>query len=282
MRERNKLKLRRPPLRYHGGKWLLAPWVISHFPAHRVYVEPFGGAASVLLRKDRVYAEVYNDLDSEIVNLFQVLRDRDRAAELYHLLRLTPFARDEFVVSYIPNENPVEQARLTLVRSFMGFGTTGTSGRKTGFRCDIARNGSTPAIDWQSFPEHIQHFTERLSGVVIENRPYRKVIETFDSPNTLHYIDPPYPQSTRTPTATNGKNYRHEMMDDDHRELADVLNSVKGMVVISGYPCALYDEELYPTWQRFERPHLADRGAKRIEVLWLNTAAYSALRGRDS
>ena len=85
----------RPLLRYHGGKWLLAPWIISHFPAHRVYVEPFGGAASVLIRKERSYAEVYNDLDSEVVNLFRVLRAQPD--DLVHAIELTPFARDEFV-----------------------------------------------------------------------------------------------------------------------------------------------------------------------------------------
>lgn len=88
----------RPIVRYFGGKWKLAPWIIQHLPQHRVYVEPFGGGGSVLLRKPRSYAEVYNDLDGEIVNLFLIARDHGQ--ELQQKLELTPFARDEFNGSF--------------------------------------------------------------------------------------------------------------------------------------------------------------------------------------
>lgn len=135
---------RRPILRYHGGKWLLAEWIISNFPPHRVYVEPFGGAASVLLQKRRTYAEIYNDLDGEVVNLFRVVRDD--GLRLRQMLELTPFARDEFKLSYETSDDPIEQARRTVVRSFMGFGSN-SHNKLTGFRSNSNRSGTTPAHD---------------------------------------------------------------------------------------------------------------------------------------
>lgn len=144
---------KRPIVRYHGGKWKLAPWITSHFPAHRVYVEPFGGGGSVLIRKPRSYAEVYNDLDHEIVNVFRVARDR--GAELQRALELTPFSRDDFILSYEPADDPLEQARRTIARSFMGFGSAAACGEISGFRANSSRSGTTPVRlydEGKSFP----------------------------------------------------------------------------------------------------------------------------------
>lgn len=107
----------------------------------------------------------------------------------------------------------------------------------------------------------------RLRGVVIENKPAIKVIQIFDTPETLFYIDPPYPRNTR-----NLRNrYRNPMKtDDEHRVLAQRLRALQGMAIISGYPCELYDRELYPDWQRVERKTFADGARKRTEVLWLS------------
>lgn len=261
----------RPVLRYHGGKWKLAPWIISNFPEHRVYVEAFGGAASVLLRKARSYAEIYNDLDGEIVNLFRVMRDPAQARELVRLIALTPFARREFEESYIADGDPIEQARRTVVRSFMGFGSAAASGQDTGFRGDSNRSGTTPAHDWRNLPASLECAIERLRGVVIEHRPAASVICQYDGRDTLHYIDPPYPHSTRSGKKRPGNScYRFEMSDDEHRELAGVLHNLHGMVVISGYACPLYDEELYSDWRRIERQAHADGARDRVEVLWLS------------
>ncbi|WP_299942173.1 DNA adenine methylase [uncultured Microbulbifer sp.] len=254
----------RPVLRWFGGKWLLAPWILQHFPAHRVYVEPFGGAASVLLRKERSTAEVYNDLDMEVVNLFRVLRER--GVELEQVLRLTPYAREEFAQSKEPSLDPLEQARRTVVRSCMGFGSNAHN-KVTGFRRFSKGERAIPSQDWRNYPEALAGLVERLRGVVIENRDALAVIEAHDSPETLHYIDPPYVTSTRG----RGNDYRHELTDTDHKALAELLHTVEGMVVLSGYRSPLY-EQLFADWYKVERAALADGARERAETLWLNPA----------
>lgn len=261
----------RPVLRWHGGKWKLAPWIIGHFPTHRTYVEPFGGAGSVLLRKPRAYAEVYNDLDGTVVNLFRVLRS-DRALELVEALRLTPFARAEFAEAYEPSEDAFEQARRLVVRSFMGFGSNGHN-RPTGFRANSNRSGTTPAHDWSNYPDCLAIVIERLAGVVVESKDATAVMAQHDSAHTLHYVDPPYVFETRADMA---KDYVHELSDDDHAELLTFLRGLRGMVILSGYPCQLYDAAL-SDWQRVERKAHADGARDRIEVLWINRAATAAL-----
>jgi DNA adenine methylase len=259
----------RPMVRYHGGKWRLAPWIIAHMPEHRIYVEPFGGAASVLLRKPRSYAEIYNDLDGEIVNLFRVARDN--GPELKERLRMTPFAREEFLESYVPSLDPIEQARRTVVRSYQGFGSAAICGETSGFRANSNRSGTTPAHDWKNYPKAFPLIIERLRGVVIEQRPAVEVMTAHDSPDTLHYVDPPYVHSTRSEkkrSTVTRKAYRHEMSDQEHQQLAKFLEGLRGAVMVSGYPCALYDR-IFSGWQRLERMARVDGAGARTEVLWL-------------
>lgn len=258
----------RPVIRYFGGKWLLAPWIISHFPSHKIYVEPFGGAGSVLMRKPRSYAEVYNDLDGDIVNLFRVLQDPILMRQLERKLRLTPFAREEFDLTYRPTSVRIERARRLIIRAYMGFGSDGhnTSLGKTGFRSNSNRSGTTPAHDWANFPDEIQNFCERLNGVVIENRDALEIMAQQDSPETLHFCDPPYVHETRS----KGHGYLHEMTNEEHVNLCEFLKTLKGMVVLCGYESPIYTEL---GWERVERVSLADGARERKEILWLNPAA---------
>ncbi len=262
----------RPVVRYHGGKWMLAPWIISHFPSHRVYVEPYGGGGSVLMRKPRSYAEVYNDLDGEMCNLFRVLRDD--GDELWRRIELTAFAREEYNDAFPVCEDPMEMARRTMVRSFMGFGSNSIQRRvKSGFRANSNRAGTTPAHDWRNLPEAMQATVERLRGVVIENRDAMDVVLQHDSPETLHYCDPPYPHSTRSQNMHGMHGYAHEMTDAQHEAMAAVLGGVEGAVIVSGYACPLYDEDLFSGWHRVQRKALADGARARTEVLWMNPKA---------
>ena len=272
------VKVTRPVLRWHGGKWMLAPWIIGHFPPHRVYTEVYGGAASVLLRKPRSRVEVYNDLDGEVVSLFRVLQDPVLADILTERLRLTPFARSEFERSYQAQETPVDRAWALIVRAFMGFGSDAcTSGVMTGFRANSNQSSTAPACDWANYADALPEITERFRGVVVEQRPALDILAQHDSTDTLHYVDPPYVHSTRKlPRASAGLRgrYRFEMSDADHRQLAATLKKLGGGVVLSGYPSALY-EDLYGDWHRVERPALADGARERTEVLWINEAAWS-------
>lgn len=284
-REEADLKITRPVLRYHGGKFRLAPWILQFFPQHKIYVEPFGGAGSVLLQKPRVLSEVYNDLDSRVVNVFRVLRDPEKADELRRLTRLTPFAREEFDACYLPPADDIDAAHKSVVLSFFGHGSDSATRKcRTGFRAKC-HDRALPCIEWMNWPDAVPTFTERLRGVVIENRDAFEIMERYNTRETLYYMDPPYCHSTRTAItgrSTGMQGYAHEMTDDDHRRLAGVLHDVKGMVVLSGYPSDLYDKALYPDWFRYERPHVADGGNARTEVVWLNQRCQAALDAAKS
>lgn len=261
----------RPVLRYHGGKWLLAPWIISFFPAHETYVEPFGGAASVLLRKPPSANEIYNDLDADVANLFSVLRGAE-ASELVRQLQLTPFSRIEWEQAYQHCDDTLERARRLVVRSYMGFSSAGSSvEHQTGFRYKPVGSRVTPARDWAAYPESLATVCARLQGVVVENRSAFELIPALDSPRTLFYVDPPYLLDTRVTEARRNPCYRHELTDNEHRRLLLLLRGVRGYVVLSGYAHPLY-EELLHDWVREDRSHIADSGGPRLESVWLNPA----------
>lgn len=246
---------------------MLASWIIGHFPQHRVYVEPFGGAGSVLIQKPRSYGEVYNDLDGEVVNLFRIVRDRGR--ELIPLLELTLFSRADYRASFERTEDPMEQARRTVIRSFMGFGSNSLCRDiKSGFQSNSNRSGTTPARDWRNYPAALVAIIDRLRGVTIENKDACEVMMQHDGKDTLHYCDPPYVHSTRSTSMHGNHGYAHEMDDADHERFADCVNSLRGMVIVSGYHSDFYDR-LFGGCRRTERAALADGARERTEVLWM-------------
>lgn len=270
------MKPRRPLLRYHGGKWKDSKWIISHFPAHDKYVEPFGGAASILLNKNRSRFEVYNELNEEITTLFKVVRDH--CEELSEKVALTPYSHSEFKLSYELTDCIIESARRTLVRSFMGFGLCVTARKKAGFRRFSRSRGASPNREWDNIPENLMLISERLKGVLIEDcMPAIECMKKQDSDSTLHYLDPPYHHDTRHDKSM----YLFEMNESQHIDLAEEVHVLNGMVVISGYAHPLYDNELFVGWERITKQSWADGAKEREEVLWINESASQQKRSNQ-
>lgn len=265
----------RPALRWFGGKWRLAPWIITHLPPHVAYCEPYGGAASVLLRKPPAKLETYNDLHGRAVNFFTVLRSRP--SELVAALTLTPYARAEYEHARQQASDPLEDARRFFVLAYQGrAGAAGAAerGRVHGWRYirDVnGRNGSPPTAEFASL-EHLHAIAARPQRVQIEHDQALTVIGRYDHPSVLFYVDPPY----WDPSADLHSRYAHPMATEtEHRALAEALHAVRGMVVLSGRPSDLYDR-LYAGWTRTDRQALTDSGRTAIECLWHNPAAAAA------
>jgi DNA adenine methylase len=260
-------KVERPVLRWHGGKWKLAPWIISHFPPHKVYIEPFGGAGSVLLQKPPALTEVWNDLEGEVVNLFSVLRNN--AADLARLIYLTPFSRQEYHSLYEMVDDPIERARRFVARSFMGQSSKGAL-RKSGFDSRISSDGKPGRLpSLRAMPDEFYSIAERFRNVVIEDRPADEIFDQYDGEGVLFYVDPPY-------LSDRANHYTFEMDEAGHVALLTKLQALTGMVVLSGYASELYDTTLAP-WRRIEIEAFADGMRPRTEVVWFNPACGAAL-----
>lgn len=263
----------RPALRYYGGKWRIAKWIISHFPNHTCYVEPFGGAMSVLLSKPPSEIQVYNDIDRDIVTFFKVLRERP--TDLVRAIQLTPFSRAELEISNQPSQDELERARRVYVWSMQGISGTRSSWT-TGWRFQRnARNGRQNIEVWRDVL-YLEQIADRLLSVNIECDDAMKVIRRYDTPDTLFYCDPPYPAHTRSKWSDNG--YLNEMTDDQHTQLSELLHSIKGMAAISSYPNEMYDR-LYSCWRCVKtraRVNLVNRGGKSVvECLYLSPSLSS-------
>lgn len=255
------MPLVRAPLRYPGAKWTLARKITEHFGEHVHYVEPFFGSGAVFFTKDASRHEVINDRDHNVVNFFRVLRDQPD--ELTDLLRLTPWAREEYAQSTFPSDDELESARRFVVRVWQAHAST--LSKVTGWK---NRGSKQPtrgmSYRWAQVPDELLALAARLQEAEIENRPALDLIERFRTPDTLLYCDPPYLPSTRTQ-----KLYAHEMTYHDHVELLNALVDHPGGVVISGYMNDLYATVL-ADWQivTFKAPKV-QAGADRMEVLWI-------------
>jgi len=275
LRVNHKILIARPKLiafGWYGGKFSHLEWLLPLLPECHHYCEPFGGSAAVLLNRPPSPVETYNDIDGEVCNFFQVLRENKEA--LVEAIGLTPFSREEFAIAceidvMVP---PLERARRFYVRARQvrtGLAQTASIGRWANCK-NTSRQGMSGVISrWLGGVQALPEIAERLLRVQIENRPAIDVINLYDSEETLFYCDPPYVHTTRG----DSKAYGYEMTDDEHETLADFLNRVKGKVAVSNYDCELMNR-LYPTpkWCKSYAPErtIHSTKGKRAEVLWTN------------
>jgi DNA adenine methylase len=256
---------------WYGGKYSHLDWLLPLLPQTTHFCDVFGGSAAVIINRSPSSVETYNDLDSEVVNFFRVLRDdRDRLIEA---IGLTPFSREELTVaSKKPTETltELERARRFFVRARQvrtGLAQTASGGRWA--HCLLtSRAGMAGAVSrWLGSVEDLAEIAQRLLRIQIENAPAIDIIKRYDSEDTLFYCDPPYPHGSRG----DSKAYSHEMTDDDHRKLSEVLHAATGKVALSSYHCPLM-RELYCDWDYIEAPEKLCHSVKtmRTEVLWVN------------
>jgi len=250
-------------MKYPGSKWGIAKWIISHFPEHHSYLEPFFGSGAVLFNKTRSHIETVNDMDGRVVSLFDwIKRDPERLA---HEIYYTPYSRQVYDEAFAAEpEDSLQQAVNFYICLQMGHGFR-TNGERVGWKNDIqGRERAYAARDWCNLPEKIMQAAERLRGVQIECMPAVKLIRRFNSPEVLIYADPPYLLATR-----HGRQYRYEMLDEDHEELLDVLLDHTGPVIVSGYNSPLYNDRLRE-WHREEAISYSQIASRKTEVLWMN------------
>jgi DNA adenine methylase len=277
----------KPLTAWFGGKARLGKIIAEKLPEHRIYVEPYGGMAGVLMAKYPSEVEVYNDLHSGVVALFRVVRDPVLCQQLLNLLDLTPYAREEWRdcnATWESETNLVEKARkvyVTLSQNFVG-ATAGGSWSFGGIKYD----GNVVSKFYNSF-DNIKAVCQRLKQVQVENFPATDVIKRWDSPETCFYLDPPYLPETRQ--GKNVNDYKHELTTGNHLELIDLCLSLKGKVILSGYPSETYDKALLEEgWIREDFQAMSSAAlqsnanglkgkpadkAKRIESLWISPNA---------
>jgi DNA adenine methylase len=266
------------PFGYFGAKKRLALYIAGMLPPHNAWVEAFCGSAAVTMAKKPALIEIINDADSQIVTVFQQLRQHPD--ELIRLIEFTPYARTEFDNAYMKNGigGKLEQARRFLVASMMtvngAIGKRETGIKHSGFSYSqsYARNGHEARVSrWNSMPERLRRVVERLKQVRVENRDARELFKMFlNRPATLVYLDPPYfmDRDHGYKVDANTKEF--------HEELLKLCIRAKCMVLVSGYRNKLYDSYLTKErgWHRqVIKTHTRNTNGEdfsRTEVLWKN------------
>ena len=272
MRNRCNEKMPKAPIPYFGGKCNYVDDILPLVPVHKCYLEPFAGAASILLAKDRAEIEIYNDLDHNISTFYKVLRDD--FDELRRLVELTPYSREEMHICWASLKNP-NLSDMARARAFFAVSRMAFSGKFTSKPGLSSSKMKDNASSWLYGIDCLYEVHQRIRGVTIENLDAIKVIKKYDGKETFIYLDPPYLPETR-PKST--KAYLQEMGRTKHAEMLGTIVDCKSMILLSGYHNELYDEVLYgwhfKDWTVTSTASHTARGEerKRLETLWWNDA----------
>lgn len=262
----------RPIAKQYGGKYYLASWIISHFPANYEslkYVETCGGVgASVLLNKDKSETEIYNDINPASANIFHCIKNYpDTIINIINNIDYCEKSFEEAEKIELVYGKP-ESAVAELVLRRMS-----RTGMKKNFSWSKRLRGKRPENEnaWETFKTvALPCIVERLRQIEVYNKDLLDVISEHDSEKTLFYIDPPYVHSTRVSKDV----YEYEMTNEQHEQIGEMLNSIEGKAIISGYDCLLY-QKLYKNWRCVAKAVKNNAGqtkvkSNRIECLWLN------------
>lgn len=269
-----KTKKFRPPVKTHGGKWYLAPWIIENFPnefEQMTYVEPMCAGASVFLNKNSSDHEVINDLDTGLVCVFKSLRDEPK--EFIDRLKRITYSERVFNTALKRSQDKFEDYIEHAINEYV-LRRMSRGGLKKAFAWSERKRGGKPGDvnAWKTMIQELPSVSDRLKKTTILNKSIFEIFNIFDEENTLWYIDPPYMPETRE---KNSKNvYEYEMTADDHVNLLNLIKNARGKVIISGYSCPLYNRTL-KGWKIKKKTVSNNAGQgkikeKRTECLWLN------------
>ena len=264
------MKTIRPAIKCHGGKFYLAKWILSNFPENHqemTYIESYCGGANILFNKPKSKIEVINDIDIGLIQIYRALRDEPK--EFLRRLKICKYCEETFDRA-LKKDEPKDYLEYAVNEFILRRMSRG--GLKKAFAWSERTRGGKPGDinAWETALEGLPVLGERLQEVFIYNKPAVEVIKSFNNPNTLLYLDPPYLQETRV-----SKNaYTFEMTTDDHIELANVLKKFQGKVILSGYASPLYNR-LYKGWTVCKRKvtnHASQQKTKKTktEVIWKN------------
>jgi DNA adenine methylase len=249
------------PIKYYGGKTYLTETLLKNFPTtYEIYIEAFGGGASLLFAKDKTSLEMYNDLDKNVYSLFKVLNNKDMFNRFKERLELTYYhntIREEFK-SLLQQELSIED------RAYYFFYVNRTSFNGIGGFSKtmlVRRNMSKSVSDFLSSIDKLPEIHNRLSEVIVDNKDVFDLLEQYNQENVFIYLDPPYVHSTRK---SNTK-YNVEMSDEQHVKLVDMLLNFKGKFLLSGYNHEIYNR-LTDKFNKFD--FRSPEGY--IETLWKN------------